>query len=113
MDNKDLPAMPTGLVDEEVLNADGEYCGTVEAKYTGLTKREHFCLKMGVPKTGDPELDEIINEGNKIKLAGLAMQGWLARCANAPHSHKLEPEDMARVAVEMADALLVQPDKGE
>ena len=87
MNNSDMPAMPTGLVDEEVLNADGEYCGTVEAKYTGLTKREHF--------------------------AGLAMQGWLARCANTPHSHKLEPEGMARVAVEMADALLAQLDKGE
>jgi hypothetical protein len=31
----------------------------------GLTKREYF--------------------------AGLAMQGWLARCANVPHAHGLTP----------------------
>jgi len=42
MKNSDLPAMPTGLVDEDVFNSDGEFCGTVEAKYVGLTKREHF-----------------------------------------------------------------------
>jgi hypothetical protein len=85
MDNKDMPAMPTGLVDEDVFNSEGKFCGTVEARYVGLTKLEHF--------------------------AGLAMQGWLARCANAPHSIKLEPNDMAAVAVSMADALLAELDK--
>mgnify|MGYP003654090240 CR=1 FL=1 len=52
---------------------------------TGLTKREHF--------------------------AGLAMQGWLARCANVPHSVTLKPCDMAAVSVTMADALLAELDK--
>jgi hypothetical protein len=52
----------------------------------GLTKREHF--------------------------AGLAMQGWLARCGNTPHSVKLEPDVIAAVALSMADALLAELDKG-
>lgn len=34
----------------------------------GLTKRERFCLEMRVPKTGDPELDDIIREGNLRSL---------------------------------------------
>ena len=86
MDNKDLPAMP-------LVNANGHpyHANSIAWENSpltsGLTKREHF--------------------------AGLAMQGWLARCANTPHSHKLEPEGMARVAVEMADALLAQLDKGD
>ena len=48
----------------------------------GLTKREHF--------------------------AGLALQGWLARCANAPHTAELNPDSIAEVAVSFADALLKQ-----
>lgn len=48
--------------------------------HPGLTKREHF--------------------------AGLAMQGWLARCANVPHSAYVNPDDIAENAIEFADALL-------
>ena len=44
--------------------------------------------------------------GLRQYYAGLAMQSWLARCANAPHHAKLEPSDVASVAVEMADALI-------
>ena len=54
---------------------------------SGSTKREHF--------------------------AGLALQGWLARCANVPHTAKLEPASMAEVAVSMADALLKELEKNE
>ena len=61
------------------INGFGQYAPSLEL---GLTKREHF--------------------------AGLAMQGWLARCANVPHHAQLEPSSMARIAVEMADALLKQ-----
>ena len=32
--------------------------------YSGLTKRELFCLHNGVPATGDKDLDKIIREGN-------------------------------------------------
>jgi hypothetical protein len=82
MDNKNMPAMPQPIAANE-----NEFLDTSEYNKdnAGLTKREHF--------------------------AGLAMQGWLARCANAPQSVKLEPNDMAAVAVSMADALLVELDK--
>jgi hypothetical protein len=84
MNNSDMPAMPPASDFCQLWVDDRDpKKGTVEA--LGLTKREHF--------------------------AGLAMQGWLARCANTPHSHKLEPEGMARVAVEMADALLAELNK--
>tara|TARA_R110002020_G_scaffold467655_2_gene691410 strand:- start:3547 stop:3798 length:252 start_codon:yes stop_codon:yes gene_type:complete len=48
----------------------------------GLSKREHFAV--------------------------MAMQGWLARCANVPHTACLDPSVIAEVAVTMADALLKQ-----
>ena len=51
----------------------------------GLTKREHF--------------------------AGLAMQGWLARCATVSHVMFLDPKDVAEVAISMADELLKQLEK--
>lgn len=34
----------------------------------GLTKREYACIHCGVPKTGDPDLDAIIAEGNRQEL---------------------------------------------
>jgi hypothetical protein len=49
MKNCDMPAMPTGLVDEDIINDEGVYCGQVEAKYTGLTKREYFAAMAIVP----------------------------------------------------------------
>jgi hypothetical protein len=39
-------------------------------------------------------------------FAGLAMQGWLARCANVPHIHEINPSTVAELSVEMADNLL-------
>ncbi len=82
MNNKNKTAMPQPIASNE----DG-FLDTNEYREgnSGLTKREHF--------------------------AGLAMQGWLARCANAPSSVKLEPDEMAAVALSMADALLAELDK--
>jgi uncharacterized protein YecA (UPF0149 family) len=69
--NKDMPAMPSGVL-RDVHNAGQEPLNT------GLTKREQFCLTMGVAETGDEGLDAIIRKGNEQKFAGLAMQGMLA-----------------------------------
>mgnify|MGYP003656302021 CR=1 FL=1 len=79
---------------------------------SGLSKREHFCLKMGVPKTGDYNLDKIIIEGNKIKLAGLAMQG-LCHAIDSQGTWAHESETVADAAVAYADALLAELDKSE
>jgi hypothetical protein len=84
MDNKDMPAMPTGLIHEDVFNSDGEFCGTVEARYVGLSKREHF--------------------------AGLAMQG-LCHAIDAQGTWAHDSETVADAAVRYADALLAELDE--
>ena len=60
----DKPAMPSPHFEDDELQ--------------GLTKREQACLTMGVADSGDAELDAIIEQGNKQRLAGLAMQGLLS-----------------------------------
>jgi hypothetical protein len=87
MDNKDMPAIPTGLIHEDVFNSDGEFCGTVEARYVGLTKREHF--------------------------AGLAMQSVLNNF-NPYEQGDFDSSDYrltVQHAVGLADALLDELDK--
>ena len=59
--NGDMPAMPD------------EFTGS-----SGLTKREMFCLHMGVAETGDAELDAIINKGNRQKVIAQIMCGLLS-----------------------------------
>ena len=92
MNNADEPAM---AMPENEFNS----------LYYGLSKREQFCLQMGVPKTGDPELDDIINEGNKIKLAGLAFQAIII--GNQADINSLG-KGAAIDAAESADALLAE-----
>jgi hypothetical protein len=85
MNNADMPAIPTGLIHEDVFNSDSEFCGTVEARYVGLTKREHF--------------------------AGLAMQG-LCHAIDSQGTWAHDAETVAETAVRYADALLDELDKG-
>lgn len=86
MKNSDMPAMPlTGDAYTNFAHYDGTKNTSYDPQCQGLTKREYF--------------------------AGLAMQGWLARCSEVPHSVKLDPESMANVAVDMADALLKELDR--
>jgi len=72
MNNADTPAMPQDYT------TWCEGIGNCPTEGAGLTKREQFCLQMGVPETGDPELDDIIRKGNKQKFAAMALQGLLA-----------------------------------
>ncbi len=84
MKNADMPAMP--LFNEHGIPQHvSRLALDNKPNSSGLTKREHF--------------------------AGLAMQGWLDRCANVPHTVRLKPEDIATFAVQMADALLKELDK--
>ncbi|GEK49208.1 hypothetical protein HPA02_34910 [Bisbaumannia pacifica] len=86
MTNADLPAMPVpGLSHDDDFN--------------GLTKRERFCIAMGVPATGDAELDKIIRAGVRQQHAALAMQGMLA-------SGNWQPGAFSASAVRSADELL-------
>ena len=100
--NSNMPAMPISPASPN--SSDPEWAAAVGV---GLTKREHFCLEMGVAETGDTELDEIINKGNRIKLAGLAMQGVLASDVD----NVITVSRAVLVAIEAADALLTELDK--
>jgi hypothetical protein len=90
INNLDMPAMPVDTFSDEGLR-----------NYTGFTKREQACLTMGVADTGCAELDAIIDQGNKQRLAGLAMQGMLAKGTYANNSASV-------VAESYADSLLQQ-----
>lgn len=46
--------------------------------FHGLTKREYACIKLGIPETGDEELDDLIRKSERKRLAESAMQGLLA-----------------------------------
>ena len=100
--NSNMPAMPISPASPN--SSDPEWAAAVGV---GLTKLEHFCLEMGVPETGDTELDEIINKGNRIKLAGLAMQGLIT----LKGADCMDKDITARQCVRMADALLAELDK--
>lgn len=65
MKNADMPVMP--IEGEFWVDSTNPKLGT--DAYLGLTKRETFCLHLGVPETGDPELDEIIRKGDRNKSA--------------------------------------------
>lgn len=98
MNNADMPAMPIG---EQI---DGV---NMKPICNGLTKREQFCLQMGAPETGDPELDDIIQKGERKRIAAIAMQGFISYgSADTLYGAKL-----ARLSVHYADALLKELEK--
>ncbi len=102
MNNADRPASP---VPAHTRTPAHPHCHpvSVPAEY-GLTKRERFCLEMGVAATGDAELDAIIRAGNRQRHAAMAMQG-ICSGERAPHV------DEAALAVRMAYALLAELEK--
>jgi hypothetical protein len=104
MNNSDMPA---NVVPEE------HWDRSLSAPATGLTKREHFCLKIGVPETRDPELDEIINKGNRIKFAGLAMQSLIAAIPAWEELGYLCPDhaDIVKDSYKYADLMTDEPCK--
>ena len=45
----------------------------------GLTKREYACIHLGIPKSGDAELDALIRKAEMKKIAVMVLQGLIAR----------------------------------
>ena len=82
MDNKDMPAMPQPIASDGVDFIDTREYDPCNG---GLTKLEDFTKA--------------------------AMQGWLARCSNVPHTVGLDPDEIAKVSISMAKAALEQLDK--
>lgn len=113
MKNKDMPAMP---LDSGSIQYSHEF-GWERVGDTGITKREQFCLTMGVADTGDEELDAIIRKGNEQKFAGLAMQGMLASPYASEFGREINddsydmPNGLTNNAARYAQALLAQLDK--
>jgi hypothetical protein len=100
MKNADMPAMP--YIEYQ---SGGDPVLTCE----GLTKREQFCLNMGVAETGDSELDDVIRNGNKQKFAAMAMQGLCSK-SKAPEN-LASMNQIIKAAAEVADALLKELQK--
>ena len=73
----------------------------------GLSKLEYACIKLRVPKTGDPELDAVIREANLRDAAAYALKG-LPAC---PHWEPETVEDGAKIAVKFATALISELEK--
>lgn len=94
MSNTDLPAMP---VDAQYYKDNGGH----ECESFGLTKREYFCLQMGVPETGDQALDDIIRKGNERKITAMAMQGLITQ-----GSHPKTLKYIIKEAVQYSKSLL-------
>ena len=115
MKNADMPAIPV-LLEQKITMPDGSVLQVdpVES-YNGLTKLEQFCLKMGVPETGDPDLDDIIRKGELKRIAAMAMQGFLSNSVMGDSALHDSAEDWVKeiteCAVEYADALLKELEK--
>jgi hypothetical protein len=112
--NGDMPAMPMFSSEAKPCQVrDSSTQSTIDV--SGLTKREQFCLIMGVADTGDNELDAIITKGNKQKLAVVAMQGLLSNSVMGDsdlHNNASDwKKDIVESATEFADALLAQPEE--
>ncbi len=102
MKNADVPAMPQegDLFCERIGN-----CPTLG---TGLTKREQACITLGIPETGDPDLDALILRSERKRIAAMAMQGMLSNKYVSEFNGGDAGQDykLCQNAVGYADALL-------
>lgn len=105
MKNLDMPATAQSFAMTE-----GE-CGTAmdflsdEGKYIGFTKREQACITLGVPETGDPELDALILKSERKRIATICMAAWIT------HHGAYSSIAAAKSATEDVDALLEELSK--
>jgi len=76
---------------------------------SGMTLREYAAIKLGVPDSGDEELDAMIRKSRRERLAGLATQGLVKRMLRLGGS----PKDSAGWALDYADALIAQLEEEE
>lgn len=81
----------------------------------GLTKQEYTCIKLGIPESGDEDIDALIRKANRMRIAEKAMQGLLTIFYDPVNSEQMNivpnlqnSEYMALLAVQSADCLLKQ-----
>lgn len=98
MSNGNEPAYPrTGSIDIQGYGVPDQ---------VGLTPREHACILLRIPESGDAELDALIAKAQRRDVAALALQGAVAKYAST--WSKL---DLAQSSVVYADALLAELEK--
>ena len=51
----------------------------INLQHLGITKREYACIHLGIPKSGDAELDALIRKAEMKKIAVMVLQGLIAR----------------------------------
>lgn len=69
-----------------------------------LTKLEYACIKLGIPKSGNDELDELIHESERKRIASLALSGFMAN----KDADRFTCENMIEVCLRYTDELLNQ-----
>lgn len=102
--NADTPATPTTCKISDTNEAWAFQVSGGVFQVPGLTKREMFCLHMGVAETGDAELDAIIRKGNKQKMAAHIASGLIS-------DPQVKTYEVAAMTIKVADSLLTELDK--
>ena len=74
----------------------------------GLTKREYACIHLGIPESGDAELDALIRKAERKKIAAMAMDGLIP-------GNEEDAGDRILYAIDIAEALIseLEPKKSE
>jgi hypothetical protein len=73
----------------------------------GLTARQYAAIHLKVPRSGDPELDAMIRESQRLQLVGQVAAGIMTN----PNDAQLTPSDMAKICCNVADAILAEWEK--
>lgn len=75
--------------------------------FTGFTKREQACITLGIPESGDPELDALILKSERKRIASGILSGVLSNHRADTHSK----EALVEKAIYCADTLLEELSK--
>jgi len=100
MINLDKPAMP------QLHTIDGNWLPEPLDRHKGLTAREHACIQLSVPRSGDAELDALIREAERRDLAGKAMQAAYMLHMDGTRNVGKDAAALGQEAYSVADALL-------
>jgi hypothetical protein len=73
----------------------------------GMTLTQYAAIKLKVPRSGDPELDDWIHKRIRLDLAGQALSGGMFCVDDKAHA-----TEFAKSAFEIADAMLAEWEKG-
>ena len=94
----DKPAFPTEYLDKDGIKGS-----------SGLRIRQYACIHLGIPETGDEELDNLIRKAERKKITIAAMTGILA---NPEFLKNYSDKDIHRASIINADALIKQLNNG-